>query len=265
MTIQTHSPPVQKLREESGETESAGPWLLVSDVDETMFGDDEALVRFAAAVAACHAPLVALNSSRPLASVHRTLDGSALAPHVTALVGAMGTEVEIAGEPSSAWRASLGDWDRAPVDQVMAGLGFAPHDEEFQTPLKASFQVPRAAWPRVEAALAEASCEALLVGSGASDLDVLPPGAGKGPATAWLARELGVPRERLVAAGDSANDLGLFAAAGHGIAVGNARGELLGALPPTAYRARANYADGLLEGLVELGVIAARRLAGSPA
>jgi hydroxymethylpyrimidine pyrophosphatase-like HAD family hydrolase len=231
-------------------------WLLVSDVDETLYGDDEALAQLAEAVARCGSLLVALNSSRPLASVRRTVAGSAFAPHLVALIGAMGTEVEIAGEPAPAWRASLPDWDRAPVDELMAGLGFAPHGEEVQTPLKASFHVPRSAWPRVEAALAEAGVEALVVGSGETDLDVLPPGAGKGPATAWLARELSVPRERLVVAGDSANDAGLFAVAGHGIAVGNAREELLRILPRAAYRARACHAAGVLEGLTELGVLA---------
>ena len=45
--------------------QKANPWLLVSDVDDTLTGDDAALLRFAEAVATRHPGLlVALNSGK---------------------------------------------------------------------------------------------------------------------------------------------------------------------------------------------------------
>ncbi len=53
-------------------------------------------------------------------------------------------------------------------------------------------------------------------------LEVLPKGADKGVALAWLAEKLSVPREAVMAIGDSDNDLGMVEWAGRGIAMANA-------------------------------------------
>ena len=60
-----------------------------------------------------------------------------------------------------------------------------------------------------------------LIASGEDDLDILPPGAGKGQATLHLAGVLGFDRAQLIVAGDSANDLAMFQVAPRAIAVGN--------------------------------------------
>ena len=72
-----------------------GRWLLVSDVDDTLLGDDEALSRLLSALDEAGTVLLALNSSRPLASVRQTLDslGSTQTLAPVALIGAMGTEM----------------------------------------------------------------------------------------------------------------------------------------------------------------------------
>jgi Cof subfamily protein (haloacid dehalogenase superfamily) len=49
---------------------------------------------------------------------------------------------------------------------------------------------------------------------------------GKGAGVRLLAREHGIMRERIVAVGDNYNDLDLFAAAGHAVAMGNAPPEV---------------------------------------
>jgi sucrose-phosphate synthase len=78
---------------------------------------------------------------------------------------------------------------------------------------------------------------------------VLPARAGKGAAMAWVARRLGVAAERVLATGDSGNDLDMLAAAGLGVIVG--RSSELAALDgrPNVRRARASFADGVLEAL----------------
>ncbi len=57
-------------------------------------------------------------------------------------------------------------------------------------------------------------------------LEVYPPRCNKGTALELLARELGFPRERVIAVGDNFNDLEMFAAAGHRVAMGNAPPEV---------------------------------------
>jgi len=140
---------------------------------------------------------------------------------------------------------------------MVESMGFRPHADEFQAPAKASFAVPgREMATKVLALLTEnrLSFEALF--SGESDLDILAPGAGKDAATRYLAGHFEIPYERVVAAGDSGNDLAMFEAAGRSIAVGNARSELIEAVPrEKTYRARARHAAGVHEGLVAFGIL----------
>jgi sucrose-phosphate synthase len=75
-----------------------------------------------------------------------------------------------------------------------------------------------------------------------------------------VAECLGVAPERVIVAGDSANDLVMFEAAERGIVVGNAREELRSRIDPSrAYVARASYAAGMLEALAHWQLIADRR------
>lgn len=53
------------------------------------------------------------------------------------------------------------------------------------------------------------------------------PDVNKGTALAWLAAELGVPREETLAIGDDWNDLEMLRYAGLGVAVGNAHSDVL--------------------------------------
>ncbi|MEM8737085.1 MAG: HAD family hydrolase [Planctomycetota bacterium] len=234
-------------------------WLLVSDVDDTLTGDADGLRAFAEAVADRRPRLrVALNSSRPADSVDATL-ASVFPPAFTpdAIITAMGTQIRVAGEWAEAWSERFADWPRQAIADAVTALGFAAHDREYQTPHKASFAVPRGeAQDRVAAELDRLDLPCRIIASGSDDLDLLPPGGGKDHATLFLAEHLGIaPSGRLVVAGDSANDLAMFGVAPSAIAVGNARHELLSAMPAeTSYHARAAHAAGVLEGLEHFGV-----------
>ena len=234
-------------------------WLLISDVDDTLTGDDAALARLAEAIDTRRPRLtVALNSSRPAASVDATL-ASVFPPgfRYDAIITAMGTQVRVDGQFVQEWLDRFAGWPRKAIAEVVTSLGHRAHDEEYQTPHKASFAVPRGeAQDRVRSALAAADLPCRIIASGSDDLDILPPGGGKDHATLFLARHLGVdPATHLVVAGDSANDLAMFQASGRAVAVGNARAELLDAMPaPTSYHAQAHSAAGVLEGLEHFGV-----------
>ena len=85
--------------------------------------------------------------------------------------------------------------------------------------------------------------------------DVLPQGASKGSALAALAAEQHWPMSAVLVAGDSLNDLSLFALGAHGVIVGNAEPALLEAVPEdeSVQRADRPGAAGILSGLQELG------------
>ncbi len=231
-------------------------WLLVSDIDDTLTGDAPALDRLADALAAHRDRLwVAVNSSRPAGSVAKTLADafpSGLVPD--AVITALGTEIALGRAPLPGWADRFAGWPHRDIRAALAALGHPPHAAEFQTPRKVSFAIPRADWPRARRALAPFACR--IIASGASDFDVIPEGAGKGAATLALAAALDVAQGRIAVAGDSGNDLAMFGVSKMGIAVGNARPELVGALRDGAfYHARAQHAGGVLEGLRHYGIL----------
>lgn len=238
---------------------SSDEWLLVSDIDETLTGDDQALRALTKTVASRRPTLrFALNSSRPAASVDRTLADVFPADFTPdAIITAMGTQIRIAGRWADDWTDRFVGWPRAAIVEVVTSLGHRAHDEEYQTEHKASFAVPRGdAQNQVIAELKQRDLPCRIIPSGSDDLDILPPGGGKDNATLYLAERLGVdPTRRLIVAGDSANDLAMFNVSGRAIAVGNARDELLQAMSErTAYHAKAPHAAGVLEGLQHYGV-----------
>ena len=235
------------------------PWLLISDVDDTLTGDDASLLRFAQAITTRQPRLlVALNSSRPADSVDATLLNVFPADFKPdAIITAMGTRVRIGGEWAMTWTQRFADWPRDEIARVVLSLGHRAHDAAYQTPHKASFAVPRGeAQDEVRAELQRRHLPCRIIASGRDDLDILPPGGGKDHATLFLAEQLGVdPRTRLIVAGDSANDLAMFKVASRCIAVGNARAELVDTMPAaTSYHASAHHAAGVLEGLEHFGV-----------
>ncbi|WP_172294213.1 HAD-IIB family hydrolase [Pseudoruegeria sp. HB172150] len=231
-------------------------WLLVSDIDDTLTGDDAAMGVLGEALLAGRDRLwFAVNSSRPLASVSATLTDvfpASLVPD--AVITALGTEVAMGGGPLPGWQDRFAGWPQTEIYSRIAALGHAPHAAIYNTAFKVSFAVPQEAQAEVRAALEGLPCR--IIASGTDDFDVIPPNAGKGAAALHLAEVLGVAEENLLVAGDSGNDLAMFGVSKAGIAVGNARAELVEALPAGSfYHAKAPHAGGVLEGLRHYGVL----------
>ena len=244
-----------------GDSTGTDPWLLVSDIDDTLTGHRDDLARLWQRLKAPSGRIrLALNSSRPAASVDRTLAEYFPEDFVPdAVVTGLGTEIRVGRSKLESWRRQFVDWPDKDIRKLVEAMGYAAHDDIFQTEGKVSFAVPgQDAARKVLDRLRKEGIVFKSIFSGTSDLDILAPGAGKDAAMRHLAQHLGVPLDRTVAAGDSGNDLALFEAAGRAIAVGNAREELVKAMPrPKTYHAAAHHAAGVLEGLIELGLLAA--------
>lgn len=82
-------------------------------------------------------------------------------------------------------------------------------------------------------------------------VDVLPKGVSKGPTLRRVIAALGIAERRVLAAGDTLNDLSMLTTGLHAVAVGGSEDALYDALPdcPTILRASAEGAGGILEAM----------------
>jgi sucrose-6F-phosphate phosphohydrolase len=176
-------------------------------------------------------------------------------PEPDALIGHVGTHIEsyARGERIAGWPRLAGPWDPWVVRQVMATVdGIELQPEEFNSPHKVSYyyhDATGAQLAELQSRLEAAGQAVRIVYSSCRDLDVLPAGLDKGAAAAFLAQHWGVPRERVIVCGDTANDLSMFEQGFRGIVVGNALAELRSLRSPDVYHARGHFAAGVAEGL----------------
>lgn len=82
-------------------------------------------------------------------------------------------------------------------------------------------------------------------------LDVLPKGIAKGPTLRRMVDALALPERKVLAAGDTMNDLSMLDCGLNAVAVGNSEDRLLAALPraPHIYRATGHGCAGVLEAI----------------
>ena len=229
--------------------------LLVSDVDGTLLGDDEALARFVRWYES-RVDQIALvySSGRFCESIVDSIEQTAL-PAPTAIIGGVGTEIYgyPHATPVRGWQEQFERWDAGAVCRVAARHScLEPQPEEFQSTYKRSYfayDAPASFLGELEQELLGAGVSAQIVYSSNRDLDVLPLPANKGTAIVFLAAHWKVPAERTLVSGDSANDLAMFQQGFWGIVVGNAHRALKELSDANVYQARAEFADGVVEGL----------------
>jgi len=229
-------------------------WLFVSDVDDTLLGDDAALTHLGEALQAASDKLITVyNSSRPCVSLRQTLATVPDLPLPNYLVGAMGTEIQVgvSGESLPDYNQHLSQgWNRDRIAAIMNDMGFIAHIPEYQTLFKASYDAPEAAsYSQVLDRLRAEGLNAKVIYSGGKNLDIIPEPAGKGSVIEYLRRQLRIDAEQVVVAGDSGNDLEMFVVPYRGIVVANAAPELKQLQGDHIYHAQSAYAAGVLEGL----------------
>lgn len=230
--------------------------LLVSDVDGTMLGDDDALAEFARWHGErAHRLGLVYASGRFYRSVVESIRQTGL-PEPDAIIGGVGTDIQLfpGGDPLAAWHETIGrNWDANRLRSVLAGrteLELQP--EEFQSPFKVSYYFYEATpedLTALRSQLREAGIEASIVYSSARDLDFLPVGANKGTAAAFFVSRWGLSPDRVMVSGDSGNDRALFEQGFLGIVVANAHLELKKLTSPRIYHAKRAFAGGVLEGV----------------
>lgn len=240
------------------------PFLFVTDLDNTLVGDDDALAELNHQLSQHrekYGTKIVYATGRSL-TLYRELTTERQMIEPDALVSSVGTEIYRRGseEPDPDWIEKLShNWDRELVVATTAHFSdLVPQPQTEQTPFKVSYFLTEEAatevLPRLENVLKERQLDFQLIYSSGRDLDILPRLGNKGAAVGFLRQAYGIPFERTVVCGDSGNDVSMFASAeGLGIIVGNALPELLDwhqANPsPHRYVAEAHCAGGILEGL----------------
>ncbi len=245
-------------------------FLLVTDLDNTLVGDDWALEELNTQLQAHRQQygtrLVYATGRSPVLYQQLAQEQGLLEPD--ALIASVGTEIYLQGQdtPDPTWAGKLAQgWEREQIVATAAHFSdLVPQAETEQRPFKVSYllseTVADEVLPRLSALLQDQGLDVQLIYSSGIDLDILPRYANKGLAMTYLRQQWDVAADRTIACGDSGNDLALFATGdARGIIVGNARPELLqwhqAHLVPSRYLAKGHCAAGILEGLRYFGLL----------
>lgn len=232
-------------------------FLLISDLDDTLLGDDAALRRFAEYFDSL-APRLAIvyASGRSFESMRADVQ-TTLLPEPLDIICGVGSEIRRypGGEMDAGWVEQISkNWSTEKIREVLADeadLQLQPESEQLD--FKVSYFLWDATTERLDQLrekLRRAGIETSYVYSSHRDLDFLPRGVDKGAAALFLSRELGFDRNHVMVAGNSGNDSKLFEHGFHGIIVGNSHDEL-----KQLADARGNYlsphhvADGVRDGI----------------
>lgn len=229
--------------------------LLVSDLDDTLLGDDVALEAFAEWYADARDVFrLVYSSGRFVDSVLRSIEETAL-PDPDAIIGGVGTQIYETAKARgvSLWPPTPIQWNPYIVESVGSNFDeLTMQPTKFQSQHKISFfgdDLDSFFLDRLKLHLQYAGQDTTVIYSSNRDLDILPAGCGKAKAAAYLARRWEIDPERVVVAGNSGNDADMLSSGVRAIAVGNATPDLKTLRLPKLYHASDTYAAGVLEGL----------------
>jgi len=236
-------------------------YMLATDLDMTLVGDDEALERL-------NHQITELRTQKNLKLVYvtgrsqelyRSLEADKELLKPDALITAVGTEI-YGGDGSllEGWPKTSG-WDRQVIEGLLNGYpNLIRQPDSEQRPYKVSYylQSDELTFARIKNTLQHLDVE--VVYSMSQYVDVLPRGVNKGSALLRLASIWDVPATNVITCGDSENDITMLSV-GKAVLVGNAKETLRtwakNRADQNIYLAKAECAAGIEEGLVHWGLL----------
>lgn len=233
--------------------------LLISDLDNTWVGDNEALQKLQ----------IYLGDRREqLHLVYATGRSFASAKGLQREVGllepdywvtAVGSEIYHRDSLDQGWANYLSDhWQRDSIQAIADGYaGLIPQSPLEQNHWKISYhldpQAPAKVVEHLAVRLAQTNIPVQVIFSSGKDVDLLPRRSNKGNAARYLQKHLAMAAEKTLVCGDSGNDIGLFETKSRGVIVRNAQPELLQwhlhQGDPRHYLAQSSYAGAILEAI----------------
>lgn len=236
--------------------------LLITDIDNTLLGDDAALERLRKLIRENrHRMGFGVASGRALELVQEVLRGYDI-KEIDVIIASVGCEIYYGANHvfDKGWASTLrSKWKPDVIRETLAKLPFLTlqKGDHTQREFKISYDLdetvdPEEALPQIHHALDQAHAAYSLIFSHGVFVDILPHRASKGKAIRYLTGKWNVPIDRVATAGDSGNDRDMLLGQTAGIVVGNYDKELeplRQARHSRIYFAKANYADGIIEGL----------------
>ena len=197
------------------------PFLFVTDLDNTLVGDDNALVKLNQELARHrqqHNSKIVYATGRSLYLYRLLAEAKSLIPP-DALITAVGTEMYFDRELKKydpKWADVLAQgWNREEIVEISSQfeqLQSQPNSE--QNPFKISYYLAEAVAdstiPLLKAALNARGYAVKLIYSAGQDLDLLPKNGDKGLAVQFLRSRWDISPEQTIVCGDSGNDISMF-------------------------------------------------------
>ncbi|MEL6440250.1 MAG: sucrose-phosphate phosphatase [Cyanobacteria bacterium J06621_8] len=246
------------------------PFLFVTDLDNTLIGDDAALLELNYQLdnhRRQYGSKIVYATGRSLYLYRLLAEAKSLiAPD--ALITAVGTEMYFDQNYQKydlEWADILSqDWNRGAIEQIanqFEHLQQQPQSE--QNPFKISYylaeSVAAETMTQLKSAVTQSGYKIKLIYSAGQDLDLVPQNGDKGLAVQFLRKKWGISAAKTIVCGDSGNDISMFQGPEKGLIVSNAKPELLNWYEANSaeqhYLAQARCAAGILEGLKYFNLI----------
>lgn len=223
-------------------------YILISDLDDTLIGNEESLQKFKSLITSFREKLFLVYSSgRFKESILSVMaEHNLLQPD--AIICNVGTEIYYAPswEEDKKWEKLIGEkWQREKIISLLKNLPIElqPYNKKFT----ASYYVnDNSVVKQIKEKLK--AYEVQVIHTKGHSLDIIPKKAGKGKAARYLQKNKNLPT---ICAGDSENDVDMLTKCDSSILVGNAEEKVKTQLSgyDNIYQADAEYASGIIEGL----------------
>lgn len=231
--------------------------LFVTDIDNTLLGDDDALERLVDILEE-HSDKIGFGiaTGRHLTSAVNVLQEYNV-PRPDMLITSVGAEINFGDDLRTdvEWENHISyKWEPDRLKAYMKSIdGIELQPSEFQRKHKVSYFIDTAKSPSIKEItkfMRENNFKVKVIFSHGQFLDFLPLRASKGLAIWYLASKWSIPMERILTSGDSGNDEEMLRGHNLSVVVGNYSKELETLRKnPTVYFADAEYAGGILEGM----------------
>lgn len=230
--------------------------LIITDLDNTLTGDDKALYEFIDVINSHENVGFGIATGRRLDSALALIKKLGL-PQPDLIDTDVGTQLHYGAQLTAdrSWRKSIGyAWKPDEIRHVLQGIpGLELQGEASQSEFKISYRYDakqKITSKQVKKLLREAGLRAKVVMSLGTFLDVIPVRGGSDLSMRHVLWKWGFAPEHVLVAGDSGNDAGMLLGRTLGVVVGNHSKELRRLKNrPRVYFAESSHAAGILEGI----------------
>ncbi len=231
--------------------------IVVSDIDNTLSGNPEALEAFLRALQDAGDRVgFGIATGRPLPMALEALDELGV-PIPDLLISATGTDIHYGHPPveDPTWLKQIDYyWEPDRIITALEGMeGLVPLHDEPLTPFRLRFRLTEEATltlPGIRRALRTAGLRVTATLDHGRDLDITPVRASPGLAIRFLAHKWSLSPDHVLVAGDSGNDADMLAGEMLGVVVGNYTPELeVLREHPRIFFSSKNHAWGILDGI----------------